>query len=126
MARSPHVISNRESHTWYLGVFQRKRDPQGNITKWKARWVLRGDLQDVDFDTYASGVAWSTVRIFLVLSLILQWFIKALDFNNAFVQAAINHDVYAYLPRATIPCCKGLVDTQKVNVRHIRCSQTLV
>jgi hypothetical protein len=39
--------------TW---VFRHKRDPQGNVTKWKARWVLRGDLQDVDFDTYASVV----------------------------------------------------------------------
>jgi hypothetical protein len=82
--------------TW---VFRRKRDPQGNITKWKARWVLRGELQDVDFDTYAAVIAWSTVRIFLVLSLILQWFTKALDFDNAFVQAAIDHEVYAFLPR---------------------------
>jgi hypothetical protein len=81
--------------TW---VLRRKRDPQGTITKWKARWVLQGDPQGVDFHTYASVVAWSTVRIFLVLSLILQWFTKALDFDNGFVQAAIDHDVYAYLP----------------------------
>jgi hypothetical protein len=32
--------------TWDL---HRKRSPNGTITKWKARWVLRGDLQDVDF-----------------------------------------------------------------------------
>jgi hypothetical protein len=82
--------------TW---VFRRKRDPQGSITKWKAQWVFCGDLQDVDFDTYASVVAWPTVHIFLILSLILQWFTKALDFDNAFVQAAIDHDVYTYLRR---------------------------
>jgi hypothetical protein len=66
--------------TW---IFRRKRSPDGTITKWKARWVLRGDLQDVDFDTYASVVAWSTVRIFMVLGLILRWTVKALDFDNA-------------------------------------------
>jgi hypothetical protein len=65
----------------------------------KARWVLRGDLLDVDFETYAPVVAWPTVRIFLVLSLLLSWTIKALDFANAFVQAKLDHDVFAYLPR---------------------------
>ena len=36
-----------------LGVFHCKGDPNENIIKWKALWVLRGDLQDIDFDTYA-------------------------------------------------------------------------
>jgi hypothetical protein len=63
------------------------------------RYFLPVLVPDVDFDTYASVVAWSIVRIFLVLLLILQWFTKALDFDNTFVQAAIDHDVYAYLPR---------------------------
>jgi hypothetical protein len=56
--------------TW---IFRRKRSPDDTITKWKARWVLRGDLQVADFDSYASVVAWSTVRIFMVLGLILRW-----------------------------------------------------
>jgi hypothetical protein len=80
--------------TW---IFCRKRSPDGTITKWKARWVLRGDLQDVNFDTYASVVAWSTVRIFMVLGLILRWNIKALDFDKAFFQVAIDHEVFAFL-----------------------------
>jgi hypothetical protein len=50
-------------------------------------------------DTYASVVAWSTVRIFMVLGLTLHWTVKALDFDNAFVQAEIDHDVFAFLPR---------------------------
>ena len=82
--------------TW---VFRRKRSPAGEITKWKARWVLRGDLQEVNFDTYAAVVAWSTVRIFLVMSLLLGWTTKALDFDNAFIQAKLDHECWAYLPR---------------------------
>jgi hypothetical protein len=46
-----------------------------------------------------SVVSWPTVRIFLVLSLLLGWTTKALDFDNAFVQAKIDHAVFAYLPR---------------------------
>jgi hypothetical protein len=54
--------------TW---VFRRKRALDGTITKMKASWwVLRGDLLDVDFETYAPVVAWPTVQIFLVLSLL--------------------------------------------------------
>jgi hypothetical protein len=41
-------------------VFLRKRAPDGPITKIKARWVLRGDLLDADFETYAPVVAWSS------------------------------------------------------------------
>jgi hypothetical protein len=97
-------------------VFRRKRDPQGNITKWKTRWVLRGDLQDVDFDTYASVVSWPIVRIFLVLWLLLGWVTKALDFDNAFVQAKIDHDVFAYLPRGYYSTLKTL-DGDKAALR---------
>ncbi|CAJ1928502.1 unnamed protein product, partial [Cylindrotheca closterium] len=52
--------------TW---VFRVKRAPDGSIIKFKARWVLRGDLQDLDMDTTAEVVAWSSVRTFMVLSL---------------------------------------------------------
>ena len=82
--------------TW---VFRRKRNPASEITKWKARWVVRGDLQEVDFDTYAPVVAWSTVRIFMVISILLQWTMMALDFDNAFIQAQLDDPVYTYLPR---------------------------
>jgi hypothetical protein len=82
--------------TW---VFRRKRAPDGATPKWKAWWVLHRDLLSISFKTYAPIVAWPTVRIFLVLALLLQWTIKALDFANAFVQATLDEDVFAYLPR---------------------------
>ena len=91
--------------TW---VFRRKRDPEGNITKWKARWVIRGDLQDVDFSVYAPVVNWSTVRIFMVLSLLLGWTMKALDFANAFIQATLEDTVYVHLPRGF----RSMMETQ--------------
>jgi hypothetical protein len=54
--------------TW---VFRRKRTPDGAIRKFKARYCVRGDLQQGVFDTYAPVVGWPTVRMFLVLALLL-------------------------------------------------------
>ncbi|KAI2489082.1 hypothetical protein MHU86_25511 [Fragilaria crotonensis] len=51
--------------TW---VFRRKRTPDGTISKYKARYCVRGDLQENVQETFAPVVAWSTVRLFLVLS----------------------------------------------------------
>jgi hypothetical protein len=52
-------------------VFKRKRTPDGNIKSYKARSVARGDLEEGTFETFTHVVAWSTVRFFLVLSLVL-------------------------------------------------------
>ena len=52
--------------TW---VFRRKRTPDGTVKKYKARYCVRGDLQEGQFETYAPVVSWSTVRVFIVLSL---------------------------------------------------------
>eukprot|EP00980_Cylindrotheca_fusiformis_P005885 scaffold1235_cov177-Cylindrotheca_fusiformis.AAC.1 len=84
--------------TW---VFRRKRAPDGTITKFKARWVLRGDLQNLDMDTRADVVAWSSVRIFMVFSLRMGWTMKSIDFTNAFLHAPLPEDLpmFAYLPR---------------------------
>jgi hypothetical protein len=56
-------------------VFRRKRTPDGNVVKsHKGRTVARGDLEQGVFETFAPFVAWSTVRFFLVLSLVLDWY----------------------------------------------------
>jgi len=53
--------------TW---VFHRKITPDGTVQKFKARYCVRDDLQEGDFNTYAPLVAWSTVRLFLVFLLV--------------------------------------------------------
>jgi hypothetical protein len=80
-------------------VFKRKRTPDGNIKSYKGRTVARGDLEEGVFDTYAPVVAWSSVRFFLVLSLILDWTTCSIDFSLAFVQAKLEKAVWLHLPR---------------------------
>jgi Reverse transcriptase (RNA-dependent DNA polymerase)/GAG-pre-integrase domain/Zinc knuckle len=82
--------------TW---VFRRKRAPDGTITKYKARYCVRGDLQTEQHETYAPVVGWSTIRSFLILSMLLKWKTRSIDFSQAFVQAVLDYPVWIHLPR---------------------------
>ena len=82
--------------TW---AFRQKRTPDGEIYKFKGRYCVRGDLQEGDFDTFAPVVAWSTVRMFLVLCLTLGWTTISVDFDSAFVQASLDEPVWIDIPR---------------------------
>ena len=82
--------------TW---VFRRKRAPMGHVIKHKARYCVRGDLQEVLDDTFAPVVAWSTIRMVLVFAVTQDWPLICVDFSNAFVQAQLNSPVGIHLPR---------------------------
>ena len=82
--------------TW---VFRRKRTPDGEIAKYKGRYCVRGDLEEGEPETFAPVVAWSSVRLFLVLSLMLNWYTSSIDFSSAFVQARLKTPVWIHLPR---------------------------
>ncbi|MGH3053429.1 MAG: reverse transcriptase domain-containing protein [Gaiellaceae bacterium] len=82
--------------TW---AFKLKRTPDGTIKKVKGRFCVRGDMQEGEFDTYAPVVGWTAVRLFLILALTLGWYMCAVDYSNAFVQAILNEAVWVHLPR---------------------------
>jgi hypothetical protein len=82
--------------TW---VFRVKRAPDGSFKKFKARYCIRGDLQEGDFDTYAPVVSFPSVRLFIAWSLILNWVTCTIDFSNAFIQADLKEPTFIHLPR---------------------------
>jgi hypothetical protein len=82
--------------TW---VFRVKRAPDGTFKKFKARYCIRGDLQEGEFETYAPVVAFSSVRLFLAWSLMLNWYTCTIDFSNAFIQASLDEPTFIHLPR---------------------------
>ena len=92
--------------TW---VFHCKRAPTGIITKFKARYCVRGHLQQYIPESYAPVVSWSTIRLVLVFTLTQNWHLVYVDFNNAFVQADNKDPVSIHLPRGykskTTPTC---------------------
>ena len=85
--------------TW---AFKLKCLPDGSPSKFKARYCVRGDLQQEDmdyFETYTPVIQWSTVRRLLTLILSNDWTTKIVDYTNVFVQATLNEEVHIELPR---------------------------
>jgi hypothetical protein len=97
-------------------VFRIKRSPDGEIKKFKARIVVRGDLQDYSGETYSPVVSWSAVRLALVMCLKLNWNMICIDFSSAFVQSALPDDepVWMHPPRG-FSCSKGSTHVLKLN-----------
>jgi hypothetical protein len=85
--------------TW---VYKIKRYPSGEIRKFKARYCVRGDKQveGVDFfDTYAPVVAWTTIRLMMVLKAFLGLSTKQVDFSNAFAHATLKERIFCEIPQ---------------------------
>ena len=85
--------------TW---TFCHKRTPNGEVKKYKGRYCVRGDLQEDKQSTYAPAVAWPSVRVFLVLSLMLEF---SVDFSSAFVQSKLKEPIWIHLPRGFSSTC---------------------
>ena len=83
-------------------ALRRKRYPDGRVKKLKARLCARGFMQEqgVDYDdTYSPVVAWSTVRLLLILSILQNYKTKQIDFTLAFVHAPLDPGTYVEMPR---------------------------
>jgi transposase InsO family protein len=90
-------------------VFRIKRSPgDGSIKKFKARCVLRGDLQEYEGETFSPVASWSTVRLAIVMCMRLNWTILSIDFSNAFVQSPLPKEdpVWMHVPRG-YSCSQG-------------------
>ena len=89
---------------------KRKRNPIGEITKWKARLCAGGhkSIEFLDYwNTYSPVVSWNTVRLLIVIALLNDWHMQSIDFVLAFPQAPVKTDIYMQPPKVpynfTIP-----------------------
>ena len=76
---------------------RKRRIKTQEMYKWKARLNVHGGQQDHGVHywvTYAPVVTWHTVRFFLILSLILGWQSRQLDFVMAYPQAPAEMPLY--------------------------------
>ena len=81
---------------------RKRRINTQEVYKWKARLNVHGGQQEHGvhyWDTYAPVVTWQTVRLFLVLSLLLGWQSRQLDFVMAYPQAPAEMPLYMRLPK---------------------------
>jgi hypothetical protein len=83
-------------------AFKRKRNPLGEILKWKARLCAGGhrSIENVDYwSTYSPVVSWSTVRLMFIFALLNNWHIRSIDFVLAYPQAPIKTDIFMTPPK---------------------------
>ena len=83
-------------------AMKRKKNPLGEIIKWKARLCAGGhrSIENVDYwDTYAAVVSWSTVRLMIIFALINDWHMESIDFVLAYPQAPIKTDIFMLPPK---------------------------
>ena len=105
-----HVVNN----TWTLvppptgehilpvkWVFIIKKNPDGSISRFKARLVVRGDRQraGIDYDElFAPTTHFSSVRTVLCAALAEQMEVHVLDVKTAFLNGTINTEIYVRQP----------------------------
>ena len=82
-----------------------KWDPRGAIIKWRARLCAHGRMQTngiIYWEMYSPVVSWTTVCLVLILSLIMGWHMRSLDFVMAYPQADIKMDIFMHVPGGCI------------------------
>lgn len=82
-------------------IFRIKKDKDGNIIQYKARYVARGFNQrpGINYgETFSPVVKPATIRLILSLAVCQGWPLCQLDINNAFLQGTLTDDVYTIQP----------------------------
>ncbi|KAF7568826.1 hypothetical protein PtrM4_134390 [Pyrenophora tritici-repentis] len=81
-----------------MWVFTYKFDEDGYLLKYKARIVVRGDLQDQYGDTYAATLAARLFRALMALACAFNLNAIQYDVPNAFLNATLNRPLHVRTP----------------------------
>ena len=114
-AMKTEIENLKETETWDLvpkgkgqniipgrWVYKNKHDSNGNIDKFKARYVAKGfkQIEGNDYsDTFAPTSKPETFKILLALSAIENFFLKQMDVKAAYLHPKIDEEVYLEQPK---------------------------
>ncbi|KAJ8107603.1 hypothetical protein ONZ43_g6683 [Nemania bipapillata] len=82
-------------------VYKLKRGPNNEITRFKARWVVRGfeQIEGIDyFETFASVVKPMSYKILFAMAAAWDLEIEQMDVKTAFLYGEIEEDIYVEQP----------------------------
>jgi transposase InsO family protein len=82
-------------------VYKHKRGSRGEIIRYKARWVIRGDQQreGIDFnETFATVVKPMSYKLIFAIAAALDWEIDQMDVKTAFLYGKVEETVYMEQP----------------------------
>jgi len=93
-------LDDQENHELIplMWVFTYKFDTDGFLYKYKARLVVRGDLQTTKDETYAATLAARTFRALMAIAALFDMEIYQWDAINAFLNARLKDKVYCSPP----------------------------
>jgi hypothetical protein len=86
-------------------IYRHKLNPDGTLSRYKARWVVRGFTQQAGMDygeTFSPVVKPATIRVVLALATSHSWPIHQLDVSNAFLHGNLQETVYCQQPSGLI------------------------
>ncbi|KAF0708767.1 hypothetical protein AaE_013097 [Aphanomyces astaci] len=86
-------------------TYARKTDAEGNVIRWKARWVLKGfnQIAGVDYNESSSNVIKMTsVRAICAVATARNLVLEQADAVNAYIQAKLERPIWAVEPEGHI------------------------
>ena len=96
-----------------MWVFTYKFDEDGYLYKYKARLVVRGDLQDDWGDTYAATLAARVFRLLMAIAAAFGLHAYQYDVLNAFLNAPLEQLVYVRTPELFIAQMGELLELKR-------------
>ena len=82
-------------------VFTRKRGPDGEVVKHKARWVAKGygQVQGLDYtDTFSPTLHKASMRMLFAQAASQDWEIHQFDVETAFLKGTLKEEIYMKPP----------------------------
>jgi len=82
-------------------VLTRKRDAEGNVTRYKARLVAQGFSQrsgDDYSETFSPVTHITTIRLFFALAALNKWVVHSIDVKTAYLNGPIQEELYMRQP----------------------------
>lgn len=97
-------------------VLKKKRNGDGTIVKYKARLVVCGneDTENVE-ENFSPVIDFTLVKLFLAIAVQRKWFIRQMDFENAFVNGNLDREVIVEFPKYVYPD-----DVRRTSVMRLR------
>ena len=86
-------------------VYTIKLDSNGNLDKYKARFVAKGFTQKYGIDyheTFAPVMKYTSLRIILAIACIRDYEIKQFDVESAFLHATVKEEIYVEQPQGFV------------------------
>ena len=83
-----------------IWVFKYKTDFDGFITKYKARFIIKKDLQIIKEKTYVATIVIQTFRVIIIIYAAFDFNYKSYDVINIYVNLALYKSIYyQFFPR---------------------------